>query len=66
MLIMPTITVEGPPIDVEKKRQLVKKLYDAAVDVYKIEHITVLIKENLPENVGVEGKLLADRRRDRN
>jgi 4-oxalocrotonate tautomerase len=66
MLIMPTITVEGPPIDVEKKRQLVKKLYDAAVDVYKIEHITVLIKENPPENVGVEGKLLADRRRDRN
>jgi 4-oxalocrotonate tautomerase len=66
MLIMPTVTVEGPPIDVEKKRQLVKKLYDAAVDVYKIEHITVLIKENLPENVGVEGKLLADRRRDRN
>ena len=63
---MPTITVEGPPIDVEKKRQLVKKLYDAAVDVYKIEHITVLIKENPPENVGVEGKLLADRRRDRN
>jgi 4-oxalocrotonate tautomerase len=66
MLIMPTITVEGPPIDVEKKRQLVKKLYDAAVDVYKIEHITVVIKENPPENVGVEGKLLADRRRDRN
>jgi len=63
---MPTITVEGPPIDVEKKRQLVKKLYDAAVDVYKIEHITVVIKENPPENVGVEGKLLADRRRDRN
>lgn len=62
---MPTITVEGPPIDVEKKRQLVKRLYDAAVDVYKIEHITVLIKENPPENVGVEGKLLADRRRDR-
>jgi 4-oxalocrotonate tautomerase len=65
MLVMPTITVEGPPIDVEKKRQLVKRLYDAAVDVYKIEHITVLIKENPPENVGVEGKLLADRRRDR-
>ena len=62
---MPTITVEGPPIDVEKKRQLVKRLYDAAVDVYKIEHITVVIKENPPENVGVEGKLLADRRRDR-
>jgi 4-oxalocrotonate tautomerase len=60
---MPTITVEGPPIDVERKRQLVRKLYDAAVEVYKIRHITVLIKENPPENVGVGGELLADRRR---
>ena len=58
---MPTITVEGPPIDVERKRQLVRKLYDAAVEVYRIEHITVLIKENPPENVGVGGGLLADR-----
>ena len=58
---MPTITVEGPPIEVERKRQLVKKLYEAAVEVYKIEHITVLIKENPPENVGVSGRLLADR-----
>lgn len=62
---MPTITVEGPPIDIEQKRQLVKKLYNAAVDVYKIEHITVLIKENAPENVGVSGKLLADRRKNK-
>jgi len=58
---MPNITVEGPPIDVERKRQLVEKLYKAAVEVYGIEHITVLIKENAPENVGVGGKLLADR-----
>ena len=62
---MPTITVEGPPIEVERKRQLVKKLYDAAVEVYRIEHITVLIKENPPENVGVGGRLLADRRRNK-
>jgi 4-oxalocrotonate tautomerase len=60
---MPNITVEGPPIEVERKRQLVKKLYEAAMEVYKIEHITVLIKENPPENVGVSGELLLDRRK---
>ena len=59
---MPTIVVDGPPISTEQKRKLVKKLTEAAVEVYRIEHITVLIKENPPENVGVSGQLLADRR----
>ena len=59
---MPTIMVEGPPIkDIEQKRQLVKKLTDTAVEIYKIEHIVVLIRENAPENVGVNGQLIADR-----
>ncbi len=61
---MPTITVEGPPIpDIERKRQLVKRLTDVAVEVYRIEHITVLIRENAPENVGVNGQLIADRKK---
>lgn len=60
---MPTIMVEGPPISVEQKRRLVKQLTEAAVEVYRIEHITVLIRENPPENVGVSGQLLADRRK---
>ena len=58
---MPTIMVEGPPMDIERKRQLVKKLTEAAVEVYGIGHITVLIRENQPENVGLGGQLLADR-----
>lgn len=59
---MPTITVEGPPIkEIEQKRQLVKKLTAAAIEVYKIEHIVVLIRENAPENVGVNGELIIDR-----
>jgi len=62
---MPIITVEGPPIDSEQKRQLVKKFYDAAVEVYRIEDIIVLIRENTPENVGIRGELLADRRKDK-
>ncbi len=60
---MPTIMVEGPPISVEQKRELVKRLTKVAVKVYRVEHITVLIRENPPENVGVSGQLLADRRR---
>jgi 4-oxalocrotonate tautomerase len=43
---MPMIMVEGPPMDIERKRQLVKKLAAAAAEVYRIEHITVLIREN--------------------
>jgi 4-oxalocrotonate tautomerase len=61
---MPLINVDGPPIDVEKKRQLVKKLHEAAAEVYGIENIVVIIRENAPENVGVNGNLLLDRRKE--
>ena len=60
---MPTIMVDEPPIDVERKRQLVKKLTDVAVEVYGIPHIVALIRENPPENVCVEGQLIADRKK---
>lgn len=61
---MPTVVVDGPPIpQIEKKRELVKALYDAAHNVYGIEHITVVIRENPPENVGVNGELIMDRKR---
>jgi len=55
--------VEGPPIETEKKRELVKKLTETASEVYGIEHIVILIKENPPENVGFNGHLIADRQR---
>jgi len=58
---MPTITVEGPPIDIDKKRELAKKLTDVAIDIYKIPHITVLIRENPPENVASNGVLIYDK-----
>ena len=58
---MPTITVEGPPLSLESKRALVKRLTETAAEIYQIEHIVVLIKENPSENVGVSGQLLADR-----
>ncbi len=60
---MPTIIIEGPPIDVDKKRALVKQMTETASDVYELprEIMHVLIKENPPDNVGVGGQLLTDR-----
>jgi len=61
---MPSITVEGPALDIAKKRLLVKALYDAARAVYNIDDIIVLIHENPPENVGVAGELVSDRHKE--
>ena len=62
---MPTATLDGPPIeDIEVKRVLVKEITDALEKAYKLPRnvFTVLIKENLPQNVGVGGELIIDRR----
>jgi len=62
---MPNISIEGPVIeDVDKKRTLVQELTDAATKAYGLpqETIVVVIKENTPENVGVVGKLIIDRK----
>ncbi len=61
---MPIITVEGPPLEVETKRQFVKELTDAMAGAYpKIarEHFVVLIRENKPENVASGGELISDK-----
>ncbi len=62
---MPTITVEGPIIDTGKKRELVRTLTDAAAKVYGLpaQAMIVLIRETQPENVGIGGELLADRKK---
>ncbi|MFX1575353.1 MAG: 4-oxalocrotonate tautomerase DmpI [Promethearchaeota archaeon] len=63
---IPNVTIEGPPIDdIEIKRQLVKEITNALEKAYKLprEVYTILIRENLSENVGVGGELLIDRRR---
>ena len=62
---MPNIQVDGPALkDIDKKRVLVEELTDSAVKAYGLprETIIVIIKENAPENVGVGGKLLIDRK----
>jgi 4-oxalocrotonate tautomerase len=59
---MPVITVEGPKIDdLDRKRKMVKKLTEAAVEGYNIEDIIIILKETTPDNVAVRGTLLIDR-----
>ena len=61
---MPNVIIDGPPIkDLEVKRILVKEVTDAMEKAYKIprQAYVVVIKENLPENVGVGGELIIDR-----
>lgn len=63
---MPFITIEGPQIkDINVKRRLVKGLTEIAAQAYQLPEqvIHVLIKENLPENVGVGGELIVDRKK---
>jgi len=65
---MPNIVIEGPAIkDIGIKRTLVKEVTASATKAYGLpaEVIVVVIKENPPENVGVGGILIADRRKDR-
>ncbi|MHA1791722.1 MAG: 4-oxalocrotonate tautomerase DmpI [Promethearchaeota archaeon] len=64
---MPNIIIEGPALpDMDAKRAMVKEITDAVEKAYKHvprEHIVVTIKEVSPENVGVGGVLIADRRK---
>ncbi|MFC1995456.1 4-oxalocrotonate tautomerase DmpI [Chloroflexota bacterium] len=61
---MPSIVVGGPKCDVDQKRKLAEKLTDVAAEIYRLpkEAITVVIQESPPENVGIGGVLLVDRK----
>jgi len=61
---MPTVTIEGPPLDdLDRKRALVSEVTESTAKAYGLPSgiITVVIKANGPENVGVGGVLLVDR-----
>lgn len=63
---MPNITIDGLKLEnLEVKRILIKEITDTIEKAYKPprEHIVVVIKKKLPENVGIGGILLSDRRR---
>jgi len=57
--------IEGPPRDVETKRKPVKQFTKIFKEIYgfpeDFAHISVIIRENNPENVGANGELLVDR-----
>jgi 4-oxalocrotonate tautomerase len=65
---MPVITIEGPPRSVEQKRKAVELLTEAFKEAYgypkEFAHVTVIIKENPPENIGSNSKLLIDLKKD--
>lgn len=62
---MPNAYIDGPKIEnIEVKRTLVKEVTDALEKAYKLPRsaFVVTITENPPENVGVGGELILDRR----
>ena len=60
---MPLVTISGPALSTEKKRDLARRITEVMSDVYQrpAAHIIVTIHENPPENVSVGGRLVADR-----
>ena len=61
---MPIVVIEGPRLDVDVKRVLVKDVTDALEKAYKFPRPVygVIIKENPPENVANGGELVIDRK----
>ncbi len=62
---MPVIRISGNPnISLETKREMVKKVSEIVAESYNlpIEAITVLVEALEPEDIGVAGELLSDRK----
>jgi len=62
---MPTIFFYGPRLEKEKRREMIKSFTETASRVTGIEKsaFVVYLRESSPENVGVGGELLEDRRK---
>ncbi len=65
---MPTAIIEGPPLNIKKKRTLVSAITEVISKTYEwpAERIIVIIHENPDENVARGGKLLADKHTGQN
>jgi 4-oxalocrotonate tautomerase family enzyme len=61
---MPIIIFEGPALETDKKRELIRGLTDAASSATGLapEKIITILHENGPERIGFAGELLADRK----
>ena len=64
---MPTVIIEGPRINLSRKRSLIQKLTALVASAYDwpLENIVVILRENPDENVARGGKLLVDGGRPR-
>lgn len=60
---MPVITIEGPRIDLDKKRRLAQDLTNLASEAFALpkEAIVVILHEVAPECVSSGGELICDR-----
>jgi 4-oxalocrotonate tautomerase len=60
---MPTIIIEGPPLPIKKKRELVSSITNIVSKIYNwpAKNIIVIIHENPDDNVGRGGILVSDR-----
>lgn len=62
---MPVITLEAASLTREQKKQLVEEFTESASRIMNLpkESFYVFLKESLPDNVGVGGILLSDKKR---
>ncbi len=62
---MPTIFFYGPKMEKEKKKEMVKSFTDTASKLTGIDRsaFVVYLEESNPENVGVGGILLEERKK---
>lgn len=60
---MPVIKIEGPKIDIETKKNIVKDITEILSKHYDIpeEHFITYIKENNLENVGIGTQILSEK-----
>ena len=62
---MPTIFFYGPKLEKEEKRDMIKSFTETASRLTGIDKsaFVVYLRESSPENVGVGGELLEDRKK---
>ena len=62
---MPTIFFYGPKLEKEKKKELIRSFTESASRATGIDKsaFVVYLRESAPDNVGVGGELLEDRRK---
>lgn len=60
---MPVITLEASKMSREQKVKLVQEFTESTLNILNVpkQSITVLLKENENDNIGVAGQLLSDR-----